>query len=702
MLVFTAPGFLDTQLPISRYLANPTSETVVVGLVPRERATVRFVAQTQAPVDGVEASFLGTLPRGKRGSSITPVAALEVHRSNTSGELSIPLSCPSWFRYSALSGKTGEFVARPGSAVVVPIDAAMRRFRFTDQFTGAPLENLRVTLGAGSLGAERTSTGTTNALGEVRLVGVRGAQRLSVHDAATLVVRMQEDGEPVDCEETGSGQYILRLKTSTDDISAACTQDAFVIKAYDARDGSRVTAPFSWGRERAKSGGQRWYGFGESTPGMALDGAATINRERLTRIYKQLANQDQVTFWFEGYQPWSLSNQDSIASPLLLQLTPTGSKALFLTDVEGQPYRGEVYLVDLSHTFFLGSAVRGDSSGRLGPYPWSGGDWQLLDSGGKTIETLPAQTLAASDVIRIKVNSRCGSICLVDVPAVERAPVAAYLRAFKQSGYDRPLGARLSTIEGEWMIDDVVPGDYVVGPAEFVDWFGPLGPMGTTSGIPKITVSEGEETIVPWNADWSIDAPITGRVTASRNNSASLLLYKIFNEGRTRRFVSALGEDRVPLSESGVYVLDPGQTAPSALLVAFEYPRDESGLPGVAPLAVIEPGASICIDGPHLKLCTSAMDAMPKGIVVEVPIPDRERAMINRYIIDTTIDFYWMGENRIEIPFYGGSPSTVMLRTEHGDSGLIPLTQERLTADGYFFTAEDFDPRARMGGGLSR
>jgi len=691
-LQFVAPGFKEHHVRLPARTPEHENGALLVKLTPLSRASVLFLQECPDGSCGVESVRVMIRPCrvGRQADSqFTVDGGSYIGDSGADGSITIPLARRSIVRYEAPSGESGDLVILPGSASRVDLGSPLRKFKFLDGLTGTPLESLRVQLSRGHLGAERSSLGVTSASGEVSLAAIQGAQRLTLDRSDMVLVGIVELDRSRPFEEPLPAHWLVHMSSARDDTRVLCSQDQFVLHVHESGSGRPVSAPLLWGLERAKSDGLSWLGLADGMPGAALDGLARLSVARLQKAMEFCGKGYRLTFWFEGYQPWSTSDFDGWEGSFHVAVDPSPGRTLRLTTPGGDAYRGELHVLDMDHSYYLDWNARANREGFLGPYEWSGGSWLLMDLGGATVASLTGQELAAGDVVQVTVFHDCGQIRFTDVPASAGAPVASHLRAVSSRSHGSPMVARPTTRPGEWIIDDVAPGEYVVGPKELVQWYWPVGPQSSTSGFPSVAVGSGKVVEVQWQDSWILETAIGGIVEVLNGDARRLRLYKLFGDGRIRSRLGGLGA-MVPLSESGEYRMTAGEAAPRALLVAFGFPQGYEGNAGVAPIAVVGVGESLSIDGTPLRLCTTARDSIPEGIVIELPFPSWHRAAIDKYIVESSARFYWAGTDTLEIPFYGSGVATLTLCGRRGISEPIDLDEARRTPQGFLLTEQDF------------
>jgi hypothetical protein len=687
--VLSFPGYRDLTVIYSSSSSTP----ILAKLVPEQQVRVIFLAGSD-PVRGV---------RAWQGQDLLldPLETPGISRlSDSFGTVTFPAARGCSITYRAPGGQSGWLTLLPGEDSVVQLGGATRRFRLLDS-DGAPLAGIALEFSAGAIGMARRVQANTDDSGLISLPALRGPQLLSVGRPGFEIFSVLEGETRLGVRQPRPGIWAVTPRSEDESLTLRCSVQPVRFSVKDAETLVPVSAPCQWGVERPGSIPGTWSGFGRARNSAAVQGSFVIPRGALTTTIQEAEGSERLTLWFEGFAPWSTGITADLlqGGEVLLRNSPL--RTLRPVGPSGGPYRGKFRVLDTRHGVYLGldDFVQAGPEGLTEALPWSGSSWRILGLDGKSVADVPASALERGTIVEAHLPQGTGRIRFVGVPSDAPPPVAAYLRMSKQSWSGKLNTATPGGAPDEWLADGLVPGEYIVGPEELLQWY-PSPSKYSKKAYPTVVVLPGETVDVPWQPGWHADTEYMGSLEVLNGSTSALKLFGLYGDGGHRRRLGSLWH-RIPLDRDGRYVIRRGQALPRALLVGIAYPRDSLGWTGVMPLAVIGVGDDLRLDATPLRLHSSSGSLAELGITVIVPLEGVCTGPLQRYIVETEAKVVWSPGGPLEIPFLGGKVSRVRLLSDFGASEEISLDGTRKTSAGFEIRETELPAMGGGGGGLS-
>jgi hypothetical protein len=663
---FCAPGYVPSD-----WHPGSESEYATIALLPEASARIVFQYDNGAPCIGVRTTILLPGPPHQRPWT----------SSSDEGIVDLPLAGALAMSYKAPNGQTGSIQLQPGQFTTVVVSRQLRQVTLWNQ-DQEPLANVKVEMRLGTHGPGRASVATTDDEGVAWVAPITGPQQIILEDAYLELLACRESGEERAIREVGGGPWALNLQSELGTLDLVCSDATVLLRVLESGTLAPVSSQGVWGIERYRGGAGSWTGLRFGSAIEAQEGKAEVSLAQLRALVEKHRPERRLTLLFEGYEAWSTQDPETLLEGHTVLLEGRGFRALQLHGPSGSPFTGRVRIVDQLHDRPLKAIVKSDSSGLTPRLPWSGGDWLVIGIDGRELGEVPAAMLAASSVVAVTLQDDVGSIRIVDVPIGALPPEACLLKTADQSWDGRITRGTPARETGEWIVSGIAPGEYIVGPSDFAQWFNPLNPYARPTPRPTVTVQSGEETVVTWDPIWRISDGVSGRILTTEPTSR-LRLFALPPTAGVRKMSDGL-RSSIPLSPSGGYTVPRGRILPSGILVALEVVSSESAWNGLLPITVIAPGESITLDEKPLRIRRDADLISKASVVLLVSYDEVATSLLRQYLVDTEYPVYWGTDSHIEIPFIGSQAHHVRIRNGLQHSQRIPLDSRHLASDGCF------------------
>ncbi len=601
-LTISHPDFLTCEIPLEPWAQalsqGGTIDLGILELEPANKVTVTVVDGSQRPIPRATVRLHRRLTQELSGNEAGPRPEdhpRQVGESDQHGQVRFPLANAVTATVITEDGRMGAGLVIAGDDRVIRVHGLKRTIRFTSSGDGSPVVNRAFPIGWQEDASEAGWFIHTDAQGQALIPSGTGTLTLCMSMPRLLIDAVSIDGQAVSGLSTGAFSAQATLESSNQIVQVEAGNQEAEVRLVNARTGEPVSGRAFFHEQslrsaRPKDSGEAaepsWSGVRTDRHKEVVDGRLMLHR--WFSDGKENAENRRRWIAVAGYSLKILDGGSPLAGQTI-EMEPAHSRRLRILDESGRPVTTRASVV-LPHGIQLG--VSTDAAGRTMPLPWTMGDeWEcwahgLGAPGDHDSQRISSEMLAANETVTLQHAVEGGAIRITGVP--QGAPPI-----FARTKHGWPVAASPASSTAVdalgspgWIIQGLPPGQYVVGPHEWVEQLQSRLLTDTPSGdgsakgqaavkAETVRIVPGKTVEVPWDERWRGASSVEGRVICEGHPGGEIAALPLYGAVGTKIYFGSHGPWRYCDSE-GRFRTAPGAPEPVGFIFA-RFHHDWSG-----------------------------------------------------------------------------------------------------------------------------